>query len=354
MALEIKRTTYETGSDKALIVVDVYNDGEHTQTINNETITPVSIDNKSLEGFIPKEATDLSKGAPRRPDVTFKDAMGLLTDVVNDPRGFRSSVGDVVLGNVLGSMGYTGSVDEVIKSYSDPINLRDVLRTAGENNESLKVIIDGVEKTLNGADLKTVTGISEVVGGLTGNADLIKILNLGPSLSIVNGFIGEAMRLELPGAVDVLINAIDDKESKRKLQLYATRQAADNGDLDFIEQQIDGSVGSGAILALTPDIVSVILHNYRLGGESPTHGHAQKLLRVLNKLDGSWMSYKRGRDNIDNLSYLTDASEDAIRVLLKEPTTYIAALISGQLETSDMIDYTLGMRPYTPSSILRS
>lgn len=354
MALEVKRTTYETGTDKALIVVDVYNDGEHTRTVNNETRTPAGIDNKSLEGFIPKGATDIAAGGLKRPDFTLKDAMGLLTDVIADPRGFRSSVGDVVMGNVLSSMGYTGSIDEVIKSYSDPVNLRDVLKVAGENNEQLKVIIDGLEKTIDSADLKTVNGISEVIGGLTGNTELIKILNLGPSLSIVNGFIGEAMRLELPGAVDVLINSIDDKESKRKLKLHSTRQAANYGDIDFIDGElgVDG-VGAGAILALTPDIISMILQNYRLGGETPTNAHAQKLLSVLNKIDGNWMSYKRGRDDIDNLSYLTEASDDAIRVLLKEPATYVAALISGQLETTDMIGYTLDMRPYTPSSILR-
>lgn len=355
MSLEIQRTTYETGSDKKLIVVDVYSDQEPNKPINNEVSTPAGLNNKSLEGFIPKEATEISNAVSKRPDITLKDAMTMLTDVVKDPKAFRKSVGDRVMNNVLSSMGYTGTIDEVIKSYSEPVNLRTVLNAAAESNEQLKVIIDGVEKTIDGADFGSITGISEVVAGLTGNTDLVQILNLGPSLSIVNEFIGEAMRLELPGAIDVLVNSLEDTDSKRKVRLYGTRQAATHSDLAFIEQQIENrDVGAGAIVSLTPDIISVILKNYRLPNGSATREDATSLIRVLNKLDTKWMKYHRGEDYIDNLSYLTEASDDAIRVLLKEPSTYVAALISGQLETSNMVDYTLGMRPYTPASILRN
>ena len=355
MALEIKRTTYETGTDKKLVVVDVYGDQEPNKPINNEIKTPAGIDNKSLEGFIPKEVTELSNALQKKPDITLKDAMKMVTDVIKDPKAFRASVGDKIMNNVLTSIGYTGTVDEVIKSFSEPVDLRTVLKAAGEGNAQLKVIIEGVEKTIDGGDFSSITGISEVVAGLTGNTDLIQILNLGPSLSIVNEFIGEAMRLELPGAIDVLVNSLDDIDSRRKLKLYGTRQAATYSDLDFLEQQIDSrDVGAGAIVSLTPDIISHVLMNYRLTDGLATAEEAQKLIRILGKLDSKWMKYQRGSDYIDNLSYLTEASDDAIRVLLKDPSTYVAALISGQLETTEMIDYTLGMRPYTPSSLLRN
>ena len=354
MTVDVKKTTFETDAVKKLIVVDVYNEPEPNTTINNEVDTPSGLGNFGIEGYTPKQVTALSKDLGKKPDFTLKDAMTLLTGVVDDPTDFRESIGDTMMNNVLGSMGYSGTIDDVIKSYSDPINLRTVLTAAGENNAELKVIIDSVEKTIDSADLKSVNGISQVIGGLTGNTDLVKILNLGPSLSIVNEFISEAMRLELPGAVDVLISSIDDNDSKRKLKLYGTRQAASYADLDFLENQInDSAIGAGAIIALTPDIVSIVLQNYKLYGASPTREDAERLLRILNKLDSKWMKYQRGEDYIDNLSYLTEASDDAIRVLLKEPSTYVAALISGQLENNDMVEYTLNMRPYTPASMLR-
>lgn len=354
MTVDVKKTTFETDAVKKLIVVDVYNEPEPNKPVNNEINTPGPLSNAGLEGFIPNQVTSLSKDLNKKPDFTLLDAVSLFTGVVDDPSSFRESVGDTVMNNVLGSMGYSGTIDDVIKSYSDPINLRTVLQSAGESNAELKVIIDGVTSTIDGADLKSVNGISQVIGGLTGNTDLVKILNLGPSLSIVNEFLGEAMRLELPGAVDALIDSLDDDESKRKLKLHGTWQAANFADLDFLEKQIDSpDVGAGAIVSLTPDIISLVLQNYKLYGKSPTTEDAQKLLRILNKLDNKWMKYQRGEDYIDNLSYLTEASDDAIRVLLKDPSTYVAALISGQLETNNMIEYTLNMRPYTPASILR-
>ena len=355
MAIEVTKTTYETGPEKELIVVDVYGESDTSKPTNNEPGPIVSLDQVKLEDIIPKAASDLFTSLSKKPNLSVNDAIGMLKDIAGDPKAFGKAVGNNLMSDVLKGVGFTGSVDDVIKSFKDPINFRTIIDAAGEQNATLKMIIGDVESIISEADLHSAQGISIVINKLTGNDELTKILNMDPKISVIKGMVDEAMRLGLPEAVDTLIESFDDDESKRKLRLFSTVNAANNTDLDFIEKQIDSQdIGSGAIVSLTPDITSSILKNYDLKGNNPGIEDAQKLMRILSKLDSTWMSYDRGGDHIDNLSSLTDASTDALRVLLKDPATYVAALISGDIDMPDMVEYTLGLREYTPVGVLRN
>lgn len=354
MAIEVTKTTYETGPDKELIVVDVYGESDTTKPTNNEPSAIAALDQMKIEDIIPKSAGELFTGMGKLPNLDVTDAIKMLTDVVGDPKAFGKAVGNNLMNDVLKGFGFTGTVDDVIKSFKEPINFRTIIDAAGEQNETLKMMIGEVEAIIDKGDLRSAQGISQVINQLTGNDNLTKILNMDPKISVVKGMVDEAMRLGLPEAVDALIESFDDDDSKRKIRLFSTVNAATNTDLDFIEKQIDSpDIGSGAIVSLTPDITSSILENYKLKGDSPEVEDVQKLMRVLNKLDEGWMSYNRGGDHIDNLLSLTGASNDALRVLLKDPATYVAALISGDIDITDMVDYTLSMREYTPSSVLK-
>lgn len=355
MAIEVKKTTYETGPDKELIVVDVYGESDTSKPTNNEPGPIAGLDQIKLEDIIPKAASDLFTNITRRPNLSVADAISMLTEVAGDPKAFGKAVGDNIMNDVLKGVGFTGTIDDVIKSFEEPINFRTVIDAAGEQNAMLKVLIGEVDAVIAQADLRSAQGIGKVIEKLTGSSDLVTILNMDPKISVIKGMIDEAMRIGLPEAVDVLIDSFDDEESRRKLRLFSTVNAANNTDLDFIEKQIDSpDIGSGPIVSLTPDITSSILKNYTLKNRNPEIDDSQKLIRILGKLDSSWMKYNRNGDYIDNLSSLTDASEDALRVLLKDPATYVAALISGDVKIHDMVDYTLSMREYTPTSVLRS
>lgn len=348
MSISVNKTTYETGVEKAVIVVDVYGESATDSPTNNET-SPLSIlDNIKLESIIPKSASDLISKVTRTPNLSLTDAIGMISKVAGDPKAFGKAVGDNIMNDVLSSVGYNGTVDDVIKSFKEPINFRDVLTAAGEQNAQLKMIIGDVDRIISKEDLQSATGIAKVLEELSGNSNLTSILDIAPQLSMVKGMVNEAMRLGLPEAVDGLIDSFEDDDDKRRLRLFSTVNAAANSALTFIETQLDSEdIGAGAIMSFAPNITTSILSNYKLNDKYPTDDDVVKLIGVVKRLDDGWMKYDRNGVVIEDISSLNSASEDALRVLMKNPDTQEAALMCGGfINDVNMVDYTLNLRNY--------
>lgn len=352
MAISVAKTYFETEPNKELIVVDVYGETPGSEPVNGEASVP-SAPGATIDSILPKTVTELLDKTFKDPNKSLKEAMAEIGAIVKNPREFSEKLGKEILGDTLKSIGYTGTVDDAVKAIRAPVNLKAIMTGMGESNAQLKVIIDGVEKAIDGKDLSTANGVAALIAGLTGDDNLMSVMDVGPQMSVVKGFIDKAMELRLPEAVDLLIETFDKEDEKNKLKLYSTQNAALNGDIDFINKQIDNNdIGPGAIMALNPDLIYTTLMNYSLNGESPTVEHATKLLEILNKLDKNWMSYERDGVRIEDLSAVANASHDALRVLMKNESTMTAAIIASGLDDSDLVTATLNMRPFTPPEVL--
>lgn len=356
MAIQVAKTTYETTPDKKLAAVDVYAKDITSQPINSETSIPDSLKGSYPENYMPnslnKLYTDFNKDF-KDPTKSLSQALDVLNGVVKNPKEFTKSLSKEILGDTLRSVGYKGTSDDIVNYIKDGPNSTNVLNILGNSNADLKVIIGDVEKMVANKDLSTVNGISSLIGELTGNSNLLKILDISPKISVVKGFIDQAMKLRLPEAVDLLVDAIDNDDDKRDLKLYSTLNAAYNSDLDFINTQInDATIGVGAITGIYPTITSTILSNYILTNKVPSSTEAAKLISTLNSLDSKWMTYTRNGKTINSVSDMASATEDAIEVLLKDERTYIMATLARQLDTKNMVEVTLAMRPYTPAAVL--
>lgn len=356
MVLQVARTTYETSPDKKLAAVDVYTATVDSTPINNETKLPTTSNNISDIGYTPnslsKLYTETSK-AFKDPTKTLDQALSILGGVVKNPREFAKSLTNDILADTLRSVGYKGTSDDLVNMLKQTPSSTNILDILGNSDADLKVIIGDVEKMVASKDLGTVNGIASLVNELSGNDNLIKVLNISPKISVVKSFMNEAMKLRLPEVVDLLIDTIDSEDDKRELKLRSTLNAAYNSDVSFINNQInDPNIGPGAIGGMYPTIVSVFLSNYVLVNAVPTAEQAAILITMLDKIDSNWLSYDRDGHSIHNLSDLSTASEDAIAILLKDERTFLPATLSRGLDLEDITVATLKLRPLTPVSVL--
>ena len=70
------------------------------------------------------------------------------------------------------------------------------------------MVIDGVEQSIAGKDLSSATGVASLIGELTGNSELVKVLDISPKVSVIKSFVDHAMKLRVPEAVDLLVDSI--------------------------------------------------------------------------------------------------------------------------------------------------
>lgn len=356
MAIKVANTAFETSPDVKIAVVDVYGATVPVTPTNSEVATPSVLDSKGIGGFQLKESADLFSTAAK----TFKDKSKSLKQAIDEigaiaknPREFTDKLSGAVLGDVLKGVGYKGTANDIVKLIKDGPNSTNVLNAIGGMSTDLKVITGDVQKMISGKDLGSVNGIASLIGELTGNNDLLKVLNISPKMSVVKSFVDMAMGLRLPEAVDLMIEAMDTVEEKRLLKLFSCLNAGMNTDLDFIVKQMnDKDIGVGAIMSLYPELPQVILSSYKIIDLPGTNSDATKLVLVLNRLSPTWMQYKRGTMVIDNLQCLTLASDDALDVLVYNDTTRVPAMLARSTASLDMVTSTLSMRPYTPAKVL--
>lgn len=368
------RTVYETGSDKKLITVDVYGETPDGKPINSEVAKPTSDTQKNPELFIPKTVQDLYDKTLGQSDRPYEKAYAEIKKIVKNPDEFKKSLTKDMAEKVFHAVGYTGTVDSVLTPIKFPRNKKDLLANLSEKNDFFKIFVkedlpesepvhvgvdvrDGMGVTdvyeVNEQYSQRVNTLTNVAGQLSGDERTLDVENGNARLSFIKSYVDEAMELRLPKVVDQLISSIDSTEDQRKLKLYSVINAATHGLIDFIYTQVnDVTIGAGAIMAINPNLVEVILTNYSLGEDRPNIAKAKYLVDLLMKLDANWMTYVRGSDSIIAIDALYNATYDAIRLLIKDERTEYVAILAKDKITNDAIVQTLSMRPYTPATIL--
>lgn len=356
MVIKVANTAFETTPDVKIAVVDVYAPSVPVVPTNSEVATPTVLDSKGVGGFALKESGDLFSTAAKAfkdKNKSLKQAIDEIGSIAKNPREFTEKLSGAVLNDALKSVGYKGTGSDIVKVIKDGPNSTNILHVIGGMSDELKIVTGNVEKMISGKDLGSVNGIASLIGELTGNDDLLKVLNISPKLSVVKSFVDMAMGLRLPEAVDLLVETMDSAEEKRLLKLFSCLNAAMNSDLDFIVKQMnDSSIGVGAILSLYPELPQAILSSYKTIEQPGTKEDATKLIGVLNRLNPNWMRYKRGSVYINDLQCLTTASDDALEILIYDDVTRVPAMLARSTSSLDMISGTLAMRPYTPAKIL--
>lgn len=229
------------------------------------------------------------------------------------------------------------------------------VRGANSMIDSVKLIIDGADRTFNQSGYKNVSGVMGFIRDLTGN-QLLQTFDLGAEAALVRGIITEVSKWGVPELIDETFGAKWNEEKdiweysySDEFRFSVTKRASDSispsTSLDVIWTLITHG-GEKALIAENPSFPLQLLNGYVIpegavqGGPYPVDPakpyetqskpnyvyQGYMLLKILNVLKPDWFytqrTYQTGNpetpfatDTVWDLQYLQTASEGAKSVL---------------------------------------
>lgn len=358
MAKATASTQFITTQKSGLAVKDVY-DGQSSEKevlnigskvgvgkLDTDTATKAMIDPKSLRGRfqeynekIRKATSDKRLGSIDTALDKVRNAVGNKESIINDLKGG-------LLTDVLTGLGYKDDASIVagmIIGEKDPLK---ILGGLGQLDPNIGVVIDGINTIINAKDLDSVTGIADVLQQLTGNTDLIKVLQLENEAALLGGVLEKAIRLRVPTIVDVILDTVKERKTRQRLLIQSVPVIAHNSDLVTL-RKVANLIGWRGIYATYPMVIHWLLANYRTtGGTSPTKMDAKEFIDILIALKPDWWLTKRGDDNVLNFEMMVQVSEHAkIALSYKEDLRTLSAL-ANQYKNRGFRDILNTTRPW--------
>lgn len=315
MPANIAPTSYGTTPDNSAVTVDVYNNPPK-EPVNNIPGLP-SLATLSQVGGVNEFSKGLLKNITKNYLETgklFNDkdlALKNIGEALNVNKGYLQSLGGKTLDILLkGSGFYSTGIGKVVDGIAQAATGNQLDQTVLGKYRDLTVLVGGVKQVIkNVKDIDSITDLSNLIAGVSGDNEYLKVLNLTGIAGVVKGVNDLAREYNLPGIYDKLIDKLDDDDKKRvsALVLAGTTSFKDLSTLDSMLKHLTGS----EILNANPDIVNIVVSDY---GPTDKYPQASKeaalhLHERLVQIDPHWHQvYVKDDVWIDDLSVFQNLS----------------------------------------------
>lgn len=342
--------------------VDVYTDAN--PELKTKLTSKVSAFDTDLGGVL-EGATKMIKGIGKELNNRGMDVPTAKNRVKDALGGSRSAISEIAEIFERGVMGDLTGVDEGT-GY---------VRRANTMVDSVKLIVDGGERTFKDGNYKNVSGVLSFISDLT-NSSLVKSFDLGAEAALVKGILGQVSAWGIPELIDDTFGAKWNAEKNTydynyddTFRFSVTKRASDtlspSTSLDVILRiMLHG--GDKALIAENPMFPQQLLAGYVFpegvhpGGPYPAmipgpngtpiedpsgaqtvpnyFDEGRKLADILTRLMPSWFEVNRTvatgvasapwrTDTVWNFQYINTASE-AARAVLMSNTKYRDAFLA--------------------------
>lgn len=229
-------------------------------------------------------------------------------------------------------------IGSVLKNEADVLSegVKDALianlaKATGTDPSTLVVAIGQARTIIKTGKPKDAQEFMALLGTIAGSDALIEVLDLSAEMAILDYAMSRAVDLGIPDAIDIILSSIKDNSLAREMVLRNLRQAAIRSDMKTLQKGID-YVGGAGVLYRVPDIIRLILINYRV--DEPKENwdipkRHKELTYILNSIDPFWRVTNRGKDEVSSLSNFVGISTDA-RVILNHDDDYFIQTTLGQ------------------------
>ncbi|MBN22753.1 MAG: hypothetical protein CL678_15820 [Bdellovibrionaceae bacterium] len=215
------------------------------------------------------------------------------------------------------------------------------------------VTIGDVATTIANGDIEDARGIVDLISEVTGSSGIAKILDLEAEAALISGILGEAIRLQIPGAIDALVdlsNDRDDRVVRRALEANLL-SAIINGQLTIV-RNILTKIGRVGVLTQVPQAIKLLLSTYRFKEVSAVIDYDAKyteLKTLLDDIDPNWFVDQRDGVEVTKLSPFSYASDDAKLLFRKHPEYLTEVMISDSYQSEDVNDL---LKAFYPSIVM--
>lgn len=203
----------------------------------------------------------------------------------------------------------------------------------------VEAVVDGVTKSFDSANLKDAKGIFSLVNQITGNDQLTKFFDVGAEANVLSGLFREAIQMGIPETIQTLIDTAKSSKAADLALRGNIGVAVTLADLHTTNLMVD-TLGLNRVLADVPNAPERVLANYSLPAgikNEELDDELARLLETMDKLRPGWAVYDRGGEAINDLSLYTYASEDARKLLLRDPLHRTAMLVGPSYSATRML-----------------
>lgn len=348
MSIQIAETRFITKSSSGLAAVDVYGKSPDKTPINsggtvgigggfNTPVTAGKI-NELVKGLT--DALNKTKGQP------IDKVLAAVKQVAGNKKALIEGFKNTLVTDALTNIGFGKNAKEiagVLIGDRDPTNL---LAAFGKTNPEMGIVVNGIQTIVNAKDLDSAKGIGVLLGQLTGNSALVKVLDLQPETLLLKSLLDDATKLRVPALIDAILDSTKDNQDKIKLLVLSSPRAAQNSDLETLKKTMD-EIGDTNTLNTHPTLVSDILRNYRtLSGDAPTEADSVELQDVLNRLKPEWWLTTRNGETDYDLDPFYRVSRHAVEALKGVEALKIPLAMVGLYPVQEIVDLKLSVRPW--------
>lgn len=308
MSSKLAQTIFQTGAKDDLIASDVYK----ADTGVKNASSSIGLDN----------LISSASGALKPSTLSISTLSGIVS------KGANSFTQADLTSRLVSSIGGNKNAFESLTSDLKANALSELTSAVGIDAKNVSMLIGETKTIINSGDLKTATGISNLLTSITGNSTLAKLFDFGSEFAILKAVVIAAVAIGVPLIVDAVLDHIKDEKQKKQLLLDTLRQAAIASDLSTVNKAID-YVGAEGVLSRVPDIIEVIITNFKWGSTVTSEQYLElsnTLINTLNRINPSWDVTKRNGVSISYLKPFAQASENA-KTLFKLHDKYLTPIL---------------------------
>lgn len=334
MAGKIASSLFSTGAKDELLTVDVYK-VQDSAVKNNIVESTFDFASEAFSNIRndPNIVSDLARVVRIENGKTSLDAVALTERIASAAGGTAtfSKLSNAVKGKAVSALEFVG-----IK----PSTSLGIMATVGD-----------VVSRVRPEDLTDARGIVDVLGRITGNSEVAKLLDLETEAALFGSILSEAMRLGIPDALDVLIEQVSSEEVVRRFMQDNLRVAISMSDHKAV-RTIVTKIGRQAALAQVPNIIELLLTFFFYQNEKDRSRKAVVLAEFVSLLDfinPDWFVYTgrkvTGGETVTRMGVFSYASDDALDLFSSSDVYRTEVLIAYEYPSQDLLGMTQQMYP---------
>lgn len=352
MPKKIAKTTFNTGPNDKVAVVDVYTPELLESLVDEVNDEQGDLAQRSVNKLKRALNPDLLKQALNPTTLGFSLAQILdgtslkKTSAADNLRklagGLESNltgVGKGILTDVLSTLGFTNNPRAIVDGLLGVPGSKPLESLILDGNPNLKIIKDGIATYHSVKDIDSAQGAVELLGALTGNGELAKSLNMENDFAVAGNILGKMSQYKIPGLIDSMFEKYPDPEDAKKMALKAAPDVTKSGNVYALEK-VTTALGTQSLKETEPLAVRDILANLTLPEEqyAVDQAFADRTLAMLLKVDPHWYQVKRNNVWVSSLSAYETANSVAEECMALSPIHRVPMRIARSYSMENLLD----------------